>query len=222
MSSWVALRDAGDLAREACRRIDLAAQQAVRARNAFSLVLAGGGTPLQAYRLLARTRQDWSCWRLYYGDVRCLPADHPQRNSTLVAATGLAAKVGGHYPIPAELGAQAAAARYRARVEAAMPFDLVLLGMGEDGHTASLFPKHAWPTESVIAVHDSPKPPSNRVSLSPSALRNCRQLLVLVSGAAKRDALAAWRGGADLPIARVTAGTAAQILVERDLLEAAA
>jgi len=96
-----------------------------------------------------------------------------------------------------------------------------LLGMGEDGHTASLFPDHPWPDQPVIPVENAPKPPPQRVSLSPSSLRACRQMLVLVSGEGKEAAVRAWRAGETLPVAQVADLPQARVLVERRLLEAA-
>ena len=215
MIDWRVCPDTADLAAEAGRRIASAAQHAIRRHGMFKLVLAGGSTPLQVYRLLSATPQDWARWELFYGDERCLPEGDPDLNRSLVTSTGLVEKVGMHHPINVQLGAQRAALQYARLLEAAMPFDMVLLGMGEDGHTASLFPQHSWPDENVIAVHDAPKPPSERVSLSPEALRNCRQMLVLISGAAKYDAVASWRSGEPLPIARVTRDVNAEVLLDR-------
>jgi 6-phosphogluconolactonase len=76
--------------------------------------------------------------------------------------------------------------------------------MGEDGHTASLFPNHYHDeNELAHAVYNSPKPPSERVSLSAKALSNTQQLLFLITGSNKQDAVKAWRSGADLPVATI-------------------
>jgi 6-phosphogluconolactonase len=220
-TQWQTEPDAASVADAACRAIGLAARAAIGERGRFRLVLAGGSTPLETYRRLADSDQQWKRWTLYYGDERCPPADHPERNSVAVAGTGLVERAGKHYPIPTELGAKTAAAKYRARIASAMPFDLVLLGMGDDGHTASLFPGADWPDKTVFAVRDSPKPPAERVTLGPTALRACRALLVLVTGVDKAAAVGRWRAGEDLPVARVADGAPARVIVERACLEAA-
>jgi len=215
---WQTEADAAAVADTACRLIGVAARQAIRERGRFRLVLSGGSTPMEMYRRLAVSTQEWQRWSLYYGDERCLPIDHAARNSRAVTATGLAARVGRHYPIPTELGAEQAAAGYRARIDKAQPFDMVLLGMGEDGHTASLFPGHHWPQASVFAVTDSPKPPRERVTLGVAALQNCRSMLVLVTGTNKAEAVRKWREGADLPVARVSDVEHSLVLIERKCL----
>lgn len=215
-AQWRTEPDAAAVADAACRLIGMAASTAIAERGRFRLVLAGGSTPLATYRRLATSDQQWKKWTLYYGDERCLPADDPERNSVMVAETGLPALAGKHYPIPTEIGAKAAASKYRTRIASAMPFDMVVLGMGHDGHTASLFPDRKWPDKSVFAVSDSPKPPPERVTLGPDALRDCRAMLVLITGVDKADAVGRWRGGGDLPIARVADLDQAQVLIDRD------
>jgi len=212
--------DAQTLAAFAAAEILAAARQAVAERGRFRIVLAGGTTPLAVYRLLAAQPADWGAWEVYFGDERCLPPGDPERNSQSAQDALLdrvpipAERV---FPIPAELGAEEAAEAYGRIAAAARPFDLVLLGMGEDGHTASLFPGHPLPQGvSAMAVHGAPKPPPERVSLTPEALADCRRMLILVTGAGKRAALAAWRAGADLPVVRVAELGRARVLVDLD------
>jgi 6-phosphogluconolactonase len=217
-AEWQTEVDAAAVADAACRLIGMAARDAIADHGRFRMVLAGGTTPLATYRRLAASDQDWKRWSLYYGDERCAPADDPQRNSRMVQATGLAALAGKHFPIATELGAKAAASRYRERIKAAQPFDMVILGMGEDGHTASLFPGGKWPDKPVFAVRNAPKPPTERVTLGIGALQDCRSMLVLVTGQSKADAVRQWRDGADLPIARVSDVAHARVLVEKNCL----
>ena len=207
------------VAAETAGHIRAAAQRAIAERGRFLLVLAGGRTPLAAYGLLVGQPADWDRWHVFYGDERCLPADHPERNSVAAAGAFL-----DRVPIPganrhlihAELGPVAAAVDYERLLAGPwLPFDLVLLGMGEDGHTASLFPGHLAPDGPlVIPVTNAPKPPPQRVSLTPKALAASREMLMMVTGAEKAPALAAWRGGAELPVARVAALGAALVLVD--------
>lgn len=188
-----------------------AAAQAVRKRGVFHFVLAGGTTPQRIYAALRQRRQQWSNWHVWFGDERCLPPDDPERNSRMAQDAWLA-----HVPIPpaqihimrTELGAAAAAADYAQQLEAIDEFDLVLLGLGEDGHTASLFPGRDWgiadDAPAVLAVADAPKPPPARVSLSARRLAAAREVIFVVSGAGKQAALDAWRAGDAIPAAAIT------------------
>jgi 6-phosphogluconolactonase len=204
---WHVFADPGALARAAADRTGKLAGAAIAKRDSFRVVLAGGSTPEAVYQRLAGLDTDWSCWRIYFGDERCLPANHAERNSLMAARSWLdrvPIPADNIFPIPAEAGAELAARSYANIVGDALPFDLVLLGVGEDGHTASLFPGQAHDsTELVHAVHEAPKPPPDRVSLGLTALNDAEEVIILVTGEGKRDAVARWRAGADLPVARV-------------------
>jgi 6-phosphogluconolactonase len=215
---WQVLPDVEAVAAETARRIAAAARAAIARHGEFRVVLAGGRTPEAAYRRLAGLGSDWERWQVYFGDERCLPADHAERNSRM-AGRALLAEVplplDQVHAIPAELEAATAARRYASLARAAAPFDLVLLGVGEDGHTASLFPgRPIDPAAWAVAVHDAPKPPPERVSLGLRALQSTRAMLVVATGAAKREVLARWRAGEDLPIARVCAGRSVTVLTD--------
>jgi len=186
------------------------AAAAIAARGAFHLVLAGGSTPRALYAELARRGVGDAAWHVWYGDERCLAADHPERNSAMAEAAWLAASnipEEQRWPIPAEYGADEAAAVYADWLERVGDFDVVLLGMGEDGHTASLFPGHDWGTQQespdVLAVFDAPKPPAERVSLSALRLDRSTKLWIVVTGAGKHAALQRWRRGEALPVSAV-------------------
>jgi 6-phosphogluconolactonase len=215
---WHRFSDSEAVAAEAVRRILGAARAAIADHGEFRIVLAGGGTPQKAYEALAEQNADWSQWHIYLGDERCLPRDDAERNSVMIARAWLDR---GQVPrrqihwIAAERGAQAAAAEYESVIRAALPFDLVLLGMGEDGHTASLFPGQAHdPERLVVPVFRAPKPPPERVSLNYTALEQCRSLLLMATGAAKRAALESWRGGAALPVNRLRCASGIDVLMD--------
>jgi 6-phosphogluconolactonase len=189
--------------------------------STFSIVLAGGTTPLALYRRLAKASMDWQRWRVYFGDERCLPPDHPDRNSRQIREAWL-----DHVPIApeqiftpaAELGPVEAARRYAEALAGVGEFDLVLLGMGEDGHTASLFPGHDLGLQKdsadVLAVFDAPKPPPERISLSARRLSCARQVMYLVTGASKQDAVMRWRQGEALPAALISSTQGTTVLMD--------
>jgi len=204
---WHVFADVGVLSRAVAEHIQQRSREVIARRGEFSIVLAGGTTPEVIYQRLVGLDTDWSRWQIYYGDERCVPANHAERNSLMAARNWLdrvpiAAE--NIFPIHAEAGAEIAARSYANIVGDARPFDLVLLGMGEDGHTASLFPGHVHdPAELVHAVHDAPKPPPDRVSLGFAALNDAEEVIILVTGEGKREVVARWREGADLPVAHV-------------------
>jgi 6-phosphogluconolactonase len=206
-SRWHLLETADEVATAACQHILKAAEQAIADHGKFKLVLAGGNTPEKVYRLLAQAQADWANWIIYYGDERCLPTDHPDRNSAIpeqVLLSKVAIPAEQVFTIAAELGGEQAAVLYLPIVADALPFDMVLLGMGEDGHTASLFPGHIHNEDELVhAVYNSPKPPPERVSISAKALSNTQQLIFLITGANKQDIVKAWRAGQALPIATI-------------------
>lgn len=195
---WREFPDADRLAADAARLVLDAARAAIAARGVFRVVLAGGRTPLAAYARLATAESEWPAWQVYFGDERCLPRGDAGRNDTEARRVWLdrvPIPVANVHGIPAEFGPEAGARRY-AEVLAGVPeFDLVLLGLGEDGHTASLFPHRASGDADVLAVRAAPKPPPERVTLSAARLSRSRQVLFLVTGADKRAAVREWRNG---------------------------
>jgi 6-phosphogluconolactonase len=109
------------------------------------------------------------------------------------------------YAIPAELGPVAGAAAYNKMIKDVGSFDLVLFGLGEDGHTASLFPNHVVDNSAdVVPVFNSPKPPAERVTMSQNRLNNTHEALFLVTGSGKQEAVNNWRSGVDIPAALIT------------------
>ncbi len=210
MTRLTTVADAESAAARAAAEIARALTDALERRGVAHLALAGGNTPRRAYELLAELLADWSAVELWYGDERCVGPDDPESNHRLVAES-LLARIPGAPPrehrIAGELGAEQAATAYEVQLRAHVPpagepaLDLALLGIGEDGHTASLFPGHPEVEDGsgalCLPVHHAPKPPPDRVTLSLPMLRAARRCLLLVTGAGKADALAAVLGGPD-------------------------
>lgn len=200
--------DAGALADAVSQRIAVLVQESVAQQGVCRIALAGGGTPQQCYEKLRGLSLPWAHVHIYFGDERCLPAGDVQRNDDMARRTLLQhvpIPAGQVHPMPVELGAAEAALRYSQELAQAGALDIVLLGMGEDGHTASLFPNDPAleSTDLAVAVFDAPKPPPQRVSLGMDALNAARHKLFLVAGSSKRAALQAIAQGERLPAARV-------------------
>ena len=207
---WREFDSRAALEQTACRYILDAAAQAIAARGAFRIVLSGGSTPRNVYRMLRDAATDWSAWQVYFGDERCLPADDAERNSRMARSVWLShvdIPVGQIHEIPCESDPASAAASYALQLAEIDEFDLVLLGLGEDGHTASLFPGKSWELAAslprVIPVYDAPKPPARRVSLSTARLSHARRVLYLVCGKGKLPALRQWQAGVAIPASRI-------------------
>ncbi len=220
---WEVAEDDRDWLRRALAHVRAAAAGALTARGVFHVVLAGGTTPGRLYAALAQEAHDWPRWQVWFGDERCLPPGHPERNSRMAQEAWLD-RVGlppaNVHVIPAELGPARAAAAYARELAGRGDFDLVLLGLGEDGHTASLFPGRDWGKDpaapDVLPVFDAPKPPPERVSLSAHRLSRARQVLFLVTGAGKRETVAAWRRGQPLPAAAIRPPAGVDVLLDRE------
>lgn len=220
---WHAFASLAELEQAATQTILDVARAAIANRGGVRIVLAGGGTPRNVYRLLRAQNAAWAAWHIYFSDERCLPPAHAERNSRMAQEAWLdhvAIPRQQIHIIPAELGAQAAAERYARDLADVDDFDLVLLGLGEDGHTASLFPGHDWKaaTASALPVHDAPKPPSDRVSLSAQRLSDARAVLFLVNGMGKQHAVNAWRTGMPIPAASITPPCGVDVYLEAALL----
>jgi 6-phosphogluconolactonase len=166
--------------------------------GAQSLVLAGGTTPKRCYELLAELDVQWGRVSVLFGDERCVPPDHPDSNYRMVKESLLdrvaPATV---YRMPAEIGPDEGADAYAEVVANVAPLDFVLLGVGEDGHVASLFPGHPLlrATGLTAGIRDSPKPPPERVTLTLEAIHDARRVLIIATGKGKAGAVALARRG---------------------------
>lgn len=182
-----------------------------RPDDLFSFALSGGSTARPCYERLAADSTDvidWLSVNVYWGDERCVPPDDPDSNQ-LLGRQALLEKVGAAnavYPMSCEEGPDA----YQLRLGEVGKLDVIHLGMGPDGHTASLFPGSPALTADpgqLVARNDDPSGRNvhPRMTLTFSGIARSRLVLFTVAGAAKRDALEAIIDGADLPAARVTA-----------------
>lgn len=231
--------DAAALSEAAAELVAACARGAVAERERFTLVLAGGSTPRALYELLAeeyRSRVPWERTAIFFGDERAVPPDDPESNYGMALGSLLR-----HVPVPAtrvhrmrgELGARDAADDYEAVLRRALPvgtpgnaaatFDLALLGVGADGHTASLFPgsEALGQTERWAAAAVAPPTAAvrDRITLTMPALGRARVVCVLAAGAGKREIVAAILSGAPaaaaLPAAVVRGAERTIWLVDR-------
>jgi 6-phosphogluconolactonase len=226
----VKLRDPEAVARAAAATVVDAAFKSTHEHGSCRLVLAGGNTPRAAYNLLAGELRDEVNWKrvsFYFGDERCVPPDDPRSNYRMAKETlfdPLKLQGGSVFGIAGELPPENAAAEYDAEIrhlrEERIPaFDLVLLGMGPEGHTASLFPGSPVLSEMqrMAAAVVVPAEPPNRVTMTPGAFALSRQIIFMVTGADKAEALAAvFAPGSDLPAAQVAALAPSRFLVDEE------
>ncbi len=203
ITRWHAFESQDAINRAAVKRILTAAEEAIAKHGSFLVVLAGGSTPKSVYQLLAKEQADWSNWHVFHNDDRCLPVDHAERNSKMAREAWLnhvAIPQDQIHDIPAELGNIEGAKAYAKTLAGVRSFDLVILGLGEDGHTASLFPGHAVDNSAdVVPVFNSPKPPADRVTMSQNRLNHTHEVIFLVTGAGKQDAVDRWLKGELIP-----------------------
>jgi 6-phosphogluconolactonase len=200
------LENAETVTLEAVRLFEAHALEAIQARGRFFVALAGGSTPKAIYERLAKVTLPWDKIHLFWGDERCVPPDDPRSNFAMVNAALLE-----HIQIPhenvhrmrGELGGTAGAAEYRAELEVMfdgpITLDLLHLGLGPDGHTASLFPSTPdWDSpEPVRVTFPGPtlEPQVERISLGFSVLNSARAAQFFVTGLSKAQIVSELWGG---------------------------
>lgn len=203
ITRWHSFASQDEINQAILKRILQAADEAIAKYGNFLIVLAGGSTPKSVYQLLAKEQADWANWHVFHNDDRCLPVDHSERNSKMAREAWLnhvAIPQAQIHDIPAELGNVEGAKAYAKTLAGVRSFDLVILGLGEDGHTASLFPNQAVDNSAdAVPVFNSPKPPADRVTISQNRLNNTHEVLFLVTGAGKQDAVNNWLNGVAIP-----------------------
>jgi 6-phosphogluconolactonase len=206
--SWHVHRDPAAAAAACAEHLAARILAVLETRERCRVALPGGSTPAACLSHLATLSLPWNRVHWYLGDERCLPRGDTDRNDRMIEEhlwNAIAAPGGNIHRIPAELGAERAASLYADLIDALDRLDIVLLGMGEDGHTASLFPDNPALDDpaSVVPVHHAPKPPPERVSLGIRTLRAAAERVVLATGSGKRDAIVKVKAGVSLPINRI-------------------
>jgi 6-phosphogluconolactonase len=212
-----ACADAETVAQRAAAHVARQLRGAREQRGVAHLALSGGTTPGRTYELLSADAEDLSGVEVWFADERCVAPDDPESNYLLAAQTLLgtnaiaSARV---HRMPGELGPQEGARRYALELASALAdgpagdepasasatpvLDVVVLGIGPDGHIASLFPGaaalDAGEDAVCLGVRDSPKPPPERITLSLAVLCAARECLLLATGASKADAVSAMLG----------------------------
>lgn len=206
MTRITTLADPEAVAVRAAREIATHLRRAIEQRGRAHLALSGGGTPQRTYELLAQEMDGWEAVEVWFADERCVPPEDEQSNYRMAAQTLLhrvALQPDAVHRMQGELGPQEGARRYAQELQGRLggqdvlvpSLDLIVLGIGPDGHVASLFPGaptlQAPEQELCLAVHDSPKPPPERITLSLSVLRAAQRCVLLATGASKADAVSA-------------------------------
>lgn len=206
MHNWHVYDTFDHASRAAADYIASLIETAIQQKNICHVILPGGNSPKACLNYLSEKNLPWEKVHWYLGDERCYPKDHHDRNDSMLNEH-LWSKIStpNTYPIAAELGAEEAAKAYRELVDQVDVFDIAFLGLGEDGHTASLFPGNEALTSplSAVAVYQSPKPPDSRVSLGIELLRKAKTRIILTGGAAKTGIIARIKSGEDLPVNRL-------------------
>ena len=208
VTRWHSFKSQDAINQAAVTRILQAAEEAITKHGSFYIVLAGGSTPKAVYQLLSKEKADWINWHVFHNDDRCLPVDHEERNCKMAREAWLnhvmipADQI---HDIPAEMGNVDGAKAYANCLIGVRTFDLVILGLGEDGHTASLFPGQVVDNSAdAVPVFDSPKPPADRVTMSQNRLNQTHAVMFLVTGAGKQAAVDHWRNGVAIPATLIT------------------
>jgi 6-phosphogluconolactonase len=212
MTRLTACPDAETVARRAAAHIARQLRRACEQRGVAHLALSGGTTPGRTYELLGAKPEDMSDVEVWFADERCVGPDDPESNYRLARESLLSpARIAEDrvHRMLGELGPEEGARRYAAELERRLPalgtdapqppvLDVIVLGIGPDGHVASLFPGastlDAGDDAVCLGVTDSPKPPPERITLSLAVLRAARECVLLATAASKADAVAAMLG----------------------------
>jgi len=185
----------------------------IRLKKTFHIVLAGGTTFNKVYENLGNSNSSWNNWFVYMGDERFVDISNTLRNDYLIKKKWLAnspiPKDNCHF-IPYDSNPRKAVNMYEDTLKKVEKFDLVLLGMGEDGHTASLFPNiegHNQQKKSVVYINNAPKEPTERITMTYRSLNNSKNVFKVISGNKKKEVFEKLLNGHQFPISNVIGDT---------------
>ncbi len=194
-----------DVARQGADEFLRVARQAIETQGVFSVALAGGSTPLGMYKLLAedpyRSSIEWERVLFFWGDERCVPPDHPDSNYGAAAqalVSGLGVPESNVHRMKGEIDPDESAREYERHLTQTISgeppqLDMILLGMGDDGHTASLFPHTAAldETQRLVVANYVPKLDAQRITFTAPLINAAKEVVFLVTGEGKAEALKA-------------------------------
>ena len=226
MTSLLVAATPEEAARISSERLLSVIGDARNARGAAHIALAGGETPRLTYEVLAAAIDDWTGVEIWFGDERAVGPEDPESNYRMAQETLLTGESGPDvHRIEGERGPEDGAAAYAALLEQRLPvedgvpvLDLALQGLGPDGHTASLFPGNPAVEAGgiCVAVHDAPKPPPDRITLTVPVLRAARSIVFLATGSEKADAVRRLLAGPDPAVpSSLLGGERTEVIVDR-------
>lgn len=203
MHNWLVFDDFDGASKAAADFIADKILECLAQKDICNVALPGGNSPVTCLGYLATKKIPWQKVHWYLGDERCYPAGHADRNDVMLenAFWSLLGKTNIHR-MRTEFGAEQAAELYRIEISLFDNFDVAFLGIGEDGHTASLFPDNPALEDkrSVVPVYHSPKPPENRVSLSINTLKNAHCRVIVTGGTSKSPIIKRIKENENLPV----------------------
>ena len=204
--NWVVFDDEMSLSEALAQEVLNIAKKSIFEKDCFSIVLTGGQSVLNLYKILSKSDSNWEKWHIYIGDERCVPMRHKDRNDQVINEIWL-----NNSPIPkgnihfikAELGPLKARVEYENTLKG-VKFDIVLLSMGEDGHVASLFPNHIYPKDQMVVIErSSPKSPKERISMSYQQLNKAHYIFKLIIGESKQEVVSLLKKNREFPVSKI-------------------
>ena len=220
-NNWIVFDDKKSLSESLAKNVLKISEQSIKNKGYFSIVLAGGKSPIELYKVLKKSSSDWERWHIYIGDERFLPVKDVERNDYIIEKFWLNDSLvprDNIFFIKAELGMLDAKKDYESTLKEVEKFDVVLLSMGEDGHTVSLFPNHSYTkNDDVVLVYNSPKIPKERISMSYSRLNKAKNVFKIIMGESKQEAINLWLQGNRLPINQIN-GDNEKVYICKDAL----